>query len=289
MLAPAGIWAAAKWGNRDALFILLVYAFLYSAATVAFFIYDRYRYPLWPVMAVFAGGGLLAFVETIRHRRWRRALGLMLGMSLMAALSLPNWFGAKLPSFASSYLMRSLAWYQTGHFAEALSDVDRSLALEPGEMTALQQRGNVLLALNRLDEACREYERALKISSEDGGVWNNYGIALDELGRTNEALQAFRRAVECHPPSQSAFIGLALEDIRFGRLSDAAGTLEQLGKQEKGPDAVVLAIRSVLARVRGDAAQAAALEKQARALDADAASWAIKRATGAGREKTPDK
>ena len=28
MLAPAGIWAAARSGNRDALFILLAYAFL---------------------------------------------------------------------------------------------------------------------------------------------------------------------------------------------------------------------------------------------------------------------
>ncbi len=61
MLAPAGIWAAAKWGNRDALFILLVYASLYSAANVAFFICDRYRYPVWPVMAAIGGGGLLAF------------------------------------------------------------------------------------------------------------------------------------------------------------------------------------------------------------------------------------
>ena len=153
MLAPAGIWAAAKWGNRDALFILLVYASLYSAANVAFFICDRYRYPVWPVMAAIAGGGLLAFVETIRRRRWRGALCLAAGMALMASISLPNWFGAKLPSFARDYLFRSIAWYEKGHFPEALSDIDRSLALDPGDVTALHHRGNVLLALNRLEEA----------------------------------------------------------------------------------------------------------------------------------------
>ena len=120
MLAPAGIWAAAKWGNRDALFILLVYASLYSAANVAFFICDRYRYPVWPVMAAIAGGGLLAFVETIRRRRWRGALCLAAGMALMASISLPNWFGAKLPSFARDFLFRSIAWYEKGHFPEAL-------------------------------------------------------------------------------------------------------------------------------------------------------------------------
>jgi Tfp pilus assembly protein PilF len=285
MLAPAGIWAAAKWGNRDALFILLFYASIYSAANVAFFIVDRYRYPVWPVMAAIAGGGLLAFVETLRRRRWRRALCLAAGMALMASISLPNWYGAQLPSFALDYRLRSVAWYEKGHFPEALSDIDCSVALDPGDMAALHHRGNVLLALNRLEEATQDYERTLRISSEDAGVWNNYGIALDGLGRTNEALQAFRRAIECKPPSQSAFLGLAFEQIRFGRLNDAADILDRFEKQDKRPNAVVLAIRSVLARQRGDAAQAGALERQARALDPDAAAWAVERATNKGRTK----
>jgi len=285
MLAPAGIWAAAKWGNRDALFVLLFYASIYSAANVAFFIVDRYRYPVWPVMAAIGGGGLLAFVETLHRRRWRRAFCLAASMALMASISLPNWYGAQLPSFALDYRLRSIAWYEKGHFPEALSDIDRSVALDAGDMAALHHRGNVLLALNRLEEAAQDYERTLRMSSEDAGVWNNYGVALDGLGRTNEALQAFRRALECKPPSQSAFLGLTFEQIRFGRLDDAAGTLDQFEKQERGPNAVDLAIRSVLARERGDAAQAGALERQARALDPDAAAWAIGRATNKGQRK----
>jgi Tfp pilus assembly protein PilF len=285
MLAPAGIWAAAKWGNRDALFVLLAYAFLYSAADIAFFVSDRFRYPLWPVMAAIGGGGLLAFVETIRRRRWRGAFCLAASMALMASISLPNWYGVKLPSFAIDYRLRSIAWYEKGHFPEALSDIDRSIALDAGDMAALQHRGNVLLALNRLEEARQQYEKTFKFTFEDAGLWNNYGVALDGLGWTNEALQAFRRATNCHPPSQSAFLGLAFEQIRFGRLDDAAGTLDQLEKQEKSPNAADLAIRSVLARERGDAAQAGALERQARALDPDATAWAIGRATNIGQRK----
>jgi Tfp pilus assembly protein PilF len=287
MLAPAGIWAAAKWGDRDALFVLLVYASVYLAANVAFFIVDRYRYPVWPAMAAIAGGGLLAFIETIRRRRWRGALGLAAGMAVMASLSLPNWYGAQLPSFALDYRLRSIAWYEKGHFPEALRDIDRSVALDPDDVASLHHRGNVLLALNRLVEARQDYERTLKISSEDGGVWNNYGIALDGLGRTNEALQAFRRATECHPPSRSAFFGMVFEQIRRDRFDDAAHILDQLDKLEKGPNAMALAVRSVLARKRGDAMQAGALEQQARSLDPDAAAWAIERATHSGLGTTP--
>jgi Tfp pilus assembly protein PilF/4-amino-4-deoxy-L-arabinose transferase-like glycosyltransferase len=286
MFAPAGIWAAAKWGNREALFILLLYVFLYSAANIAFFICDRYRYPLWPVMASIGGGGLLALVETIRRRRWPGVVGIAAGMALMASLSLPNWFGAKLPTFARDYLFRSIAWYQKGHFAEALSDMDRSVALDPSDATALHQRGNVLLALDRLEEARQEYEQTLKISSEDAGVWNNYGIVLDRLGRTNEALDAFRRATECNPPSRNAFLGLAFAHIHAGRLAEAAGLLDKFDHLARSPNAVVLALRSVLAARLGQAAQAGVLERQARRLDPAAATWAIDRASNTGHGTT---
>jgi Tfp pilus assembly protein PilF len=311
MLAPGGIWAAAKWGNRGALFILLVYLALYSAGNVAFFICDRYRYPLWPVMASIAGGGLMVLVDTVRQwrwtanqpapskagtarravpvrlgnetlpkadsrpRPWRATLYLAAGMAAMALISLPNWFGARLPSFARDYLFRSIACYEKGRFTEALSDIDRSIALDDGDVTALHHRGNVLLALNRFDEARQDYERTLKINTDDAGVWNNYGVALEGLGRTNEALQAFRRGAESNPPSKSAYLGMVFEQFRRGHLDEAAATLDRLEKLEKGPNAVVLAIRSVLARQRGDAAQADALERRARALDPVAAEWAV--------------
>ena len=99
--------------------------------------------------------GALAFVETIRQRHWRWALCIVVGMALIASISLPDWFGAKLPSFARDFLFRSIAWYEKGHFEEALSDIDRSVALDPGDMTALHHRGNVLLALDRFEEARR--------------------------------------------------------------------------------------------------------------------------------------
>jgi tetratricopeptide (TPR) repeat protein len=286
MLAPAGIWAAARWGNRDALFILLVYVLLYSVGNVPFFICDRYRYPVWPVMAAIAGGGVLVLVETLRRRRWRGALGLAAGMALMAALSLPNWFGARLPSFARDYLFRSIAWYEKGRFPEALQDIDRSVALDAGDVTALHHRGNVLLALHRLEEARQEFERTLKINAEDAGVWNNYGVALEGLGRTNEALAAYGRATECHPPSKSAFLGIAFAQLHAGRLDEAAAILDQLDKLEPGPNAMALAVRSALAQRRGQPAEAAALERQARALDPAAAAWALDHAN-TGQEKRP--
>lgn len=285
MLAPAGIWAAARWGQRDTLFILLVYAGIYSAANIAFFICDRYRYPVWPVMAVIAGGGLLACLEMVRRRRrrLRQTLWLAASMALLAALSLHNWFGAKLPSFARDYLFRSIAWYETGHFEEALSDIERSVALDPDDTTAVQHRGNVLLALNRFDEASLAYQQALKLTPEEATAWNNLGVALDELGRTDEALVAFRRATQCQPPSKNAFLGLAFIQLRSGRLDDAAASLDRIKRLDGNPDAATLATCAVLERRRGHNQAADAFDEQARRLDPAAAAWAIKRAAAEGK------
>ena len=282
VLAPAGLWAAAKWGSRDALFVLLVYAGFYSAANAVFFICDRYRYPVWPVMAVVAGGGLMASLEAVRLRRWRATAFISASMVLLSVLSLHNWFGAKLPSFARDYLFRSIAHYDKGHFSAALDDINRSITLDQQDVTALEHRGNILFALNRLDEAREAYEQSLRLSPGEANLWNNLGVTLDALGRTDAALQAFHRAVECKPPSNNAFLGITFIQIRSGRLDDASATLDQIAKLEPSPSAATLATRSVLERRRGNAQQADALEQEALHLDSKAVAWAIERAGTAG-------
>ena len=101
----------------------------------------------------------------------------------MAALSLHNWFGVKLPNFAHDYQFRSVASFDKGNFQQALADIDRSIALDPLDSASLYQRGNVLFALNRLDDAAKAYEQTLKIIPGNAGVWNNLGTTLDALGR----------------------------------------------------------------------------------------------------------
>jgi tetratricopeptide (TPR) repeat protein len=275
VLAPAGIWAGARWGCRDALFVIVAYATLYSAANVAFFVCDRYRYPVWPAMAVLAGGGLLRLVQLLRRPQTSELVWITGSMALLAALSLHNWFGAQLPSFARDYLFRSLAWYQKGQFPQALVDIEKSVQLDPLDGNALHHRANVLFALNRLEEARKAYEETLHQIPEEGSAWNNLGTTLDRLGRTNEAMTAFRHSIDSKPPSKNAFLGMAFLQIRSGQLTEASDTLDRLQTLDSTPDPAVLAIRSVLERRRGNSVLADELEQQARHLDAETAAWAI--------------
>ena len=289
MLAPAGLWAAARFRNRDNLFILVFYAGIYSAGNVAFFICDRYRYPVWPALAVLAGGGLLAGLELFRQRRWRGLLCFLACAGLMAGISLPNWFRVELPNFAQDFFFRSSAWYEKGGATEALADINRSVELDPLNASAQQHRGNVLYALNRLEEACRAYDQALKLIPGSSGVWNNLGATLEALGKADAALRAYRRATQCQPPSPLAFLGIAFVQIRAGQLDDAAAILDQLDQLQRTPRAASLAARSTIDRRRGDNQHADALEQQARQLDPAATAWAIERATQSPADTTTQK
>jgi tetratricopeptide (TPR) repeat protein len=279
LLAPAGIWAATRLPNRDGLFIVLVYAGIYSAGNVAFFICDRYRYPIWPAMAILAGGGLLAGIEIIRRRRWLGIACVVAGMALMAAISLPNWFGVKLPNFAQDYFFRSSASYDKGHFAEALLDVDRSLKLDALNAGAVEHRGNILFALNRLPEARDAYVQTLKLIPGNSGVWNNLGVTDEMLGATNDALAAFQRATDCKPPNPLAFLGMAFIQIRASQLDAATATLDRLAALQPNPSLAALAVRSIVERRRGHVQQADQFEQQVRARDAGVMDWAIERVT----------
>ena len=278
-LAPLGIWAALKFGHRERLFVLLVFLIFYSAGNIIFFISDRYRYPLWPAMAVIAGGAIWALFRVLATRRITALLWVAVSVGIMAVISLPDWFAVKLPTFARDYLFRSMAWYEKGRYAEALADVDRSLALDPDDASALQQRGNALVGLNRLADACLAYQQMLQSNPQEARTWNNLGAAFDALGRTEEALAAFQRAIECQPPSRNAFLGITFICLRAGQLDEASRALEQFEKLGSSPDPVSLALRSLLERRRGHIPMADKLERQARSLDERAAQWAIGQAT----------
>lgn len=278
MFAPAGIWAAMRFGNRDALFILLVYAAFYSAGNVAFFVCDRYRYPVWPAMAAFAGCGLVAGWNFFKQQKQRELAWLGGSALLLAVLSLGNWFNAKVPNFAQDYFFRSAAWFEKGRFEEALADVNQSIELDPLNSGVLHHKGNVLFALSRLNEARAAYEAALKIVPGDSGVWNNLGATLEAMSRPQEALEAFTKATQGRLPSHNAFLGVAFMQIRLGRLDDAAVTLDRLAKSERSPSAAMLSARSILARKRGNNTEADDLAKRANALDAGVMEWATDRA-----------
>src|SRR5436189_6439626 len=78
--------------------------------------------------------------------------------------------------------------------AVALATVAATEDLARGEAEFL--RGNAHCDVREFADALACYERAAAFGYEDHVMWNNRGVALDGLGRHEDAIQAYTRAMQ---------------------------------------------------------------------------------------------
>ena len=117
-----------------------------------------------------------------------------------------------------------------GRATEALESYDRALALEPGHVDTLNNRGNALLRLGRAAEALASYGQALALAPGSSEAANNHGNALVALADPAQALVSFdaaaaRDPANADPVYNAAMARLALGDFaNGGRSTRRAGT-----------------------------------------------------------------
>ncbi|APC05153.1 hypothetical protein AOC10_00710 [Polynucleobacter asymbioticus] len=101
--------------------------------------------------------------------------------------------------------------YQT-----ALSFIDKSIALAPFNGIAHSNRGNILKALGRLDEALDSHDEAIKLLPEYAEAYNNKANVLQDLHRYEESLLCYDKAIALEPTYIDAYCnkGNALEWLR---------------------------------------------------------------------------
>jgi len=84
-----------------------------------------------------------------------------------------------------------------------------------------RNKGASLANLGRLEEAIRCYDRALEIDPQLVMAWNNRGVSLRRLGRPEEAIRCYDRALEIDPQHASAWINKGASLCRLGRHEEA--------------------------------------------------------------------
>jgi len=70
--------------------------------------------------------------------------------------------------------------------------------------------------LGRYEEEIKSYDKALEINPDEHLAWYNRGIALEELGRYEEAIKSHDKALEINPDDDNSWNsrGLALAKLR---------------------------------------------------------------------------
>lgn len=89
----------------------------------------------------------------------------------------------------------SLSLVQLGRFEEALEVLNEVLAGQPGFVQALICRGFVYQKMHHPQAALSSYEAALQLETGDAELFNNLAIVLQDLGRLDEALAHYDKAI----------------------------------------------------------------------------------------------
>ncbi len=139
------------------------------------------------------------------------------------------------------YPENTLAWtglgdisYLDGDYAEAVRRYDRTLAIVPQSAATLQRKAQTLADWGKVEFTRGRYGEALEHLRQSVGVvdgnpdsWVAMGAALGKLGRPQEAIRAFHKAMALDPGFAPAYLNLGVAYIHGGEEARGRQFLEK--------------------------------------------------------------
>jgi adenylate cyclase len=113
-------------------------------------------------------------------------------------------------------------YLQKKQYGQALAEVERALALDPNNADGYMHLGMILTYVGQPQEGLTMTEKAMRLNPHspvwylDALGWRYYGV-----GRSEEAIAAFKRALARSPNAPSARLGLTAAYGALGREAEA--------------------------------------------------------------------
>ena len=207
------------------------YAMIFSlaASIAAFYVFGRYRYPLVPLLALFAGAGIVETVRLCQLRAWwmlARALVLMIAVGAVINWPLQKVSGAG----AGGYNNLSNAYYKQGNVDEAIKTALKAIAVQPESGVAHYNLGNLYAGQRKIELARHHFEEALRIYPNFADGYSNYGQLLAEGGDIAGGMGYFQKAIALDPRLSRAHLNLGVALAKLGSIDEAIGPLQQAAR-----------------------------------------------------------
>ena len=123
---------------------------------------------------------------------------------------------AMVPTGAAEFLERGLTHHHAGRLDEAEACYRRALADQPDHADALHLLGVIAHQLKRHDVAVTLIGQAIRQNGQNPFYFSNLGIALQNQGKLDEAIAAYRHAIGIKPDYAEVHsnLGIALKSQR---------------------------------------------------------------------------
>ena len=233
-LAFAGMLAT--WSGRSRLWVLYALLIVYALSVMFFFVFARYRYPLVPMLILFAAaGGLAAIAEIQSFQRAGFSVvrpasrKLILQVTAVATVAIfVNWpMGSASAMRAVTATNAGTALQSEHRIDEAIAYYRRAIATQPDYAPAYNNLGTALREQKRIDEAVASYQQALELQPEFATAHFNLANVLIEQGNPGAAIDHFERALRMEPPSADVHSNFGIALALSGRVDEALHEFRQ--------------------------------------------------------------
>lgn len=192
-----------------------LFAPMWCASVVAFFVCARFRIPMMPVLGVFAAHSLIAGIDAFRARRWRAlAIG---GAASMGLALLVQAVPARVDRTPAKGLWQlGLVRARAGDDVDAEALLRRSIQANPRFALARDALGWALLRQKRPTEARASFDAALQLAPNTFGALHGRVEAEAALGRGEAAIAAAHEYARRAPLDFAAQYTLGRMLLAFG-------------------------------------------------------------------------
>ena len=281
ILALGFVGMVEGWRRAGPRLLLYLSVALVVVGMLAFAVVGRYRVPMMPVLALFAGEALTSLWSFARGRRWgqafalggptaalllvsflqpdglyrRQAIRVWLNLATVqqladqheAAIDTASRILTSDPEVGRAYLVRGRSFYALGHRREAEADLRRAMDLLPKLPDAPALLAVLLVEEKRPAEALPCAEQAVRLDPEKAFGWNALGGVYLELKQLAEAEEAFRQALGLDGRLVPARLGLAHTLFSAGKFPEALAEYRRVPLASLTEQAAALVVERIRA------------------------------------------
>jgi tetratricopeptide (TPR) repeat protein len=222
VLVPLAVFGVVlTWNDLRKTWLVLALLLGYAASVALFYVLSRYRYPLTPMLVIYAAAGLIAGWQLLRARSFAPMARAAIIAGLVAVAA--NW------PLAPKESVRAWTEYNVGVYLQsqqqdnekARPHFEKALLLNPNFAEAHNNLGVILTEEGKIDEALDHYTEAVRHRPDYADAQFNLAVILSAKGRLDEAVPHFKNAIELMPGDAEAHTRLGNVLVRLGRTAEA--------------------------------------------------------------------
>ncbi|MEM9352602.1 MAG: tetratricopeptide repeat protein [Planctomycetota bacterium] len=138
------------------------------------------------------------------------------------------------PENTALRLKRAIYHQGRKDFANALADADAVLQFSPNEPNAYIIKGESLRQLGRDDEAIEAFDNATRLAPRSARPYQNRGELLRDRADYNQAIEQFTKVLELQPGITTTLLQRAETYLRAGRLEEALADANLVIQKQPG-------------------------------------------------------